>query len=115
MPSMGLSSSHMPPPENLKDKPVHENGNGNGNGNHNAAADPELDQLIEFAESQQVPALLGAADATHTIAGADGPRWRFKGEGTPEGDEVLLLAVRNAIKQIEAKRKREGQQESGSG
>jgi hypothetical protein len=108
---MGLISSHMPP-EDLKDTHVHENGNGNGN---HKAADPELDQLIELAESQQVPALLGAADATHTIAGADGPRWRFKGEGTPEGDEVLLRAVRNAVKQIEAKRERARQQESGSG
>lgn len=104
------------PPEDLQDtdvdQPVHENGNGNGNGN---GGDPELDQLIELAESRQVPALLRAADATHSIAGADGPRWRFEGEGTSEGDEILLHALRNAIKQIDAKREREGRQESGSG
>ena len=87
------------------DYPTHENGNGNEDSNE--ADDPGLDRLIELAESQQVPALLGAADATHTIAGADGPRWRFQGEGTPEGDEILLRSVRNAIKELDAKRERE--------
>jgi nucleotide-binding universal stress UspA family protein len=115
MSSMGVSSNRMPP-ENLQethvDEPVH--GNGNGNGNHNGG-DSELEQLIELAESRQVPALLRAADATHTIAGADGPRWRFQGEGTPEGDEILLRAVRNAIKQIDAKRERDSTNEAGGG
>jgi hypothetical protein len=104
------------PPEDLQDThvdpPAPEDGNGKGNGN---GADPELDQLIELAESRQVPALLRAADATHTIAGVDGPRWRFQGEGTPEGDEILWRAVRNAIKQIDAKRERESKQGPGGG
>ena len=104
------------PPEDLRstevDHPVHENGNGNGNG-HGTGLD--LDRLIEIAESRQVPALLGSADATHTIAGADGPRWRFEGEGTPEGDEVLLRSVQAAIKQIDARRERESKQEPGGG
>jgi len=107
----------MPPedPHDIHGDPsAPENGNGNGEGNGNGA-DHELDQLIELAESRQVPALLRAADATHTIAGADGPRWRFQGEGTPEGDEILLRAVRNAIKQIDAKRERESKQEPGDG
>lgn len=115
--STGVSSNFMPP-EKLQeahaDQPAQKNGNGNGNGNHNGG-DPELEQLIELAKSRQVPALLGAADATHTIAGADGPRWRFQGEGTPEGDEILLRAVRNAITQIDAKRERESHQEPGGG
>lgn len=89
--------------------PVDGNGNGNGNGN----GDPELEQLIELAESRQVPELLGAADATHTIAGPDGPRWRFEGEGTREGDEILLRSLENAIQEIDAKRERE-KEESGT-
>lgn len=102
------------PPENLRDtdvdRPVHENGNGSGNGNKE---DPDLDLLIEIAESQQVPALLRGADATHTIAGVDGPRWRFQGEGTPEGDEVLLRSARAAIKQMDAKREAEKSSNGG--
>lgn len=102
----------MPPEELHSDEQRPVNGNGNGNGN---GADPELEQLIEFAESRQVPALLGAADATHTIAGPDGPRWRFEGEGTPEGDKILLRSLQNAIQGIDAKREREKEESSTGG
>jgi len=92
--------------------PAHENGNGNGNGNGN---DPDLAQLVEIAESRQVPALLRAADATHTIAGTEGPRWRFEGEGTLEGDEILLNSFQGAIKLLGAEREHGGNKGSGSG
>jgi hypothetical protein len=101
--SMGISSRHMSP-EDLHstdaEHPVHEDsGNGNGNG-----IDPDLARLIEIAESRQVPELLWAADATHTIAGTDGPRWRFEGEGTSEGDEILLSSFRSAFERLDVKR-----------
>lgn len=66
-----------------------------------------LNSLIKIAESRQVPALINGADATHTIAGADGPRMRFEGQGTAKGDETLLSSVHDAVQQMDLKRERE--------
>lgn len=70
-------------------------------------SDPDLDLLIRIASSRQLPGLLDGADATHTVAGNQGPRWRFEGQGTPEGDNVLESSLRAALKALDAKRERE--------